>query len=153
MNRINQEEFIKRAILKHGNKFDYSKINYVNSKTKVIIICPTHGEFLQLPSRHIFKNGCPKCKNDKLSNIKTSNSNEFIYKAVKIHGDKYDYSNVVYKDSNHNVNIICKIHGSFEQKPKTHLKGCGCKKCSIINYCKKRTKSNNEFVKKANLIH
>ena len=59
------QEFIQRASLIHNNKYDYSKVQYVNNRTKVEIICPEHGSFYQIPDKHIGKaqQGCPKCKN------------------------------------------------------------------------------------------
>ena len=60
---ITTEEFIKRAKLVHGDRYDYSKVNYINAKTKVCIICPEHGEFWQLPFNHLNGRGCAKCKN------------------------------------------------------------------------------------------
>lgn len=61
MKKLTTEEFIKKAREVHGDKYDYSKVEYVNNKTKVIIICPIHGEFPQSPVNHIRGNECPKC--------------------------------------------------------------------------------------------
>lgn len=133
------EEFIKRAREVHGNKYDYSKVNYVDSKTKVIIICPVHGEFEQLLHDHLKGDGCKKCQT----------TEKFIEKARKIHGDKYDYSKVEYINSYTPVTIICPIHGEFQQTPKGHLSGCGCKMCDIDS--RKTTKE--EFIRKAREIH
>ena len=120
---------IQRFIEKHGNKYDYSKVEYINAITKVIIICPEHGEFLQTPHAHLKGQGCPQCA--KISRIKqkTSNTNNFIEKAKKIHGDKYDYSKVKYKLQNEKVTIICPEHGEFLQTPHNHLSGYGCPEC------------------------
>ena len=126
------DEFIKKAIYKHGDKYDYSKTNYINSHTKVCIICPEHGEFWQTPTNHLNGNGCPKCKNNKLRNLFISNSEEFIKKAIYKHGDKYDYSKVNYVDIHTKVCIICPEHGEFWQTPNNHLKGESCPKCSKI---------------------
>lgn len=119
-------DFIKKAIEVHGNKYDYSKVEYINCDTKICIVCPTHGEFYQTPYHHINeKNGCPKCAN----NVKYTNE-EFIEKARKIHGNKYDYSKLEYEGSLKKVCIICPEHGEFWMEPSHHLLHMGCPKCS-----------------------
>lgn len=121
-------EFISKANIIHNKKYDYSKVNYINSKTKVTITCPIHGEFLQSPSIHLSGSGCPKCSG-KLKYTK----DEWIEKANKKHNFKYDYSNVEYINNKTKVNVICPIHGPFFQTPNDHLDGCGCPKCKIDN--------------------
>lgn len=61
MLKANQQKAIDGFIQTHGSKYDYSKINYVNNRTKVTIICPEHGEFEQTPSNHKNGAGCPHC--------------------------------------------------------------------------------------------
>lgn len=104
---LGNAEFIKRSVHIHNNKYDYSKVNYVDYKTNVFIICPEHGEFLQKPSDHLSGSGCPKCANiemwDKRGRMTTE---KMVDKFVSVHGDKYDYSKVVYKDANTKVCII-----------------------------------------------
>ena len=126
--RLTTEEFIRRAKEVHGDKYDYSKTEYVNQKTKVCIICPKHGEFWQLPYGHLEGKGCPKCVN----NTKLT-TEEFIKRARKVHGNKYDYSKVSYKGLEENVCIVCPEHGEFWQRPRHHILGfkCGCPKCSM----------------------
>lgn len=90
MERLNTEEFIKRSKLIHGEKYDYSKVDYKNATTKVIIICSIHGEFKQSPSNHTFgKHGCPVCSGKTKYTLK-----EFKKRANKIHNNKYDYSKI-----------------------------------------------------------
>lgn len=62
---LTTNEFIERAKLIHGDKYDYSKVVYKNGRTKIIIVCPIHGEFLQKPHDHLYGRGCPKCKSKK----------------------------------------------------------------------------------------
>lgn len=120
------EQFIEDSIRVHGNFYDYSKVKYVNSYTKVEIVCPKHGSFLQTPNAHInLKEGCKQCA---LEN-RVSSLQDFIEKARKIHGDKYDYREVVYKNENTPVCIICPKHGKFLQTPHNHLGGSGCPVC------------------------
>ena len=88
--KFTKEDFIERAKKVHGDKYDYSKVEYVNAHTKVIITCPIHGDFEQLPCNHIKGVGCNLCyKDNKVTNLET-----FIEKSIKKHGDKYDYSKV-----------------------------------------------------------
>jgi len=131
MNNITNNFIIKSKNI-HGDIYDYSKTNYINNRTKIIIICKIHGEFLQIPSKHLSKSGCAKCS--KIRNAKkcTFTKEEFIEKAIKIHGDTYDYSKVEYINWKTNILIICKIHGEFFQQPNNHLQGSTCRKCSYI---------------------
>lgn len=124
-NLSNTTEFIKKAQQIHNGKYDYSKIDYVNNKTKVCVICPEHGEFWQEPSEHLRGHGCPKCGYQKNTNTIIN----FIQKARIVHSDKYDYSKVNYVNNRSQIEIICPIHGSFYQIPHVHLEGCGCPKC------------------------
>ena len=126
---IDTKSFIEKAKSIHGDKYDYSKVEYVNSHTKVCIICPKHGEFWQLATNHLRGKGCSKCKNESTSKRQVSSKDEFITKARKVHGDKYDYSKVEYINSQTKVCIICPIHGEFWQSPNPHLRGKGCGLC------------------------
>lgn len=125
------EQFISRAKEVHSNKYEYSKTNYINAKTKVIITCPIHGDFEQLSYHHLKGHGCPKCSFEKNANLKRSTTEQFIERAKNIHGDKYDYSKVEYTNNHTKVCIICPIHGEFWQTPSDHLNGRGCKECSV----------------------
>ena len=142
--KMTTNEFILKSIEKHSNRFDYSKVFYINMKNKVIIICKEHGEFLQNPNNHLNGQGCFNCASDD----KRSNKIEFINKCEKIHNDKYDYSLVEYKSVTTEVKIICKEHGIFEQIPNYHLSGNGCPKC-----CKSSKIDNLEFIKRARIKH
>lgn len=122
---MTSEEFIERSKVVHNNKYTYSKVNYVNNSTPVIINCPIHGDFEQLPANHLAGHGCPKCA----GNIQLT-TEEFIEKAKLVHKDKYDYSKVNYIDSHTKVTISCTKHGDFDQTPSNHLYGYGCPHCS-----------------------
>lgn len=125
------EQFIKQAKIIHGNKYDYSKVEYKGNKIKICIICPKHGEFWQVPISHLQGYGCQKCALKAISEKNKLSTEEFIEKAKKVHGDKYDYSKVEYIDSKTPVIITCKKHGEFCQIPNYHLSGNGCPKCGI----------------------
>ena len=122
---MNQEIFIKRASVIHHNKYDYSKVEYKAAKIKVFIICPEHGEFLQAPDGHVNGAGCPKC-----SGVHRYSTIEWIEEVKKIHGEKYDYSKVIYVKNSSKICIICKEHGEFWQTPANHIKGKNCPKCT-----------------------
>ena len=147
------EEFIKKAIEKHGDRYDYSKVEYINSSTKVIIICKEHGEFEQTPGNHLTGYNCKECGFLSLANTKSKSIEKFKEEAQKIHNDKYNYSNVVYKNNNTKVLIICKEHGEFQQTPGSHLSGNGCKKCGLKSTSQKQTKTTQEFIEEAKNIH
>lgn len=136
------EEFIKAAQMKHGNKYDYSKTKYINKKTKIIIICKKHGEFTQRPLWHLDGGQCKKCS------CKTRTpTDEFIKRAKKVHGDKFDYSLVDYQNLTKKVKIICPKHGLFEQRPQNHLRQT-CPECSKTNKLDQK-----EFIKRARAVH
>ena len=132
MKKLTNNEFIKKAREIHGDKYDYSKVDYINNKTKVCIICPEHGEFWQKPNYHLSACGCPKCKCDKIKKTKYITTESFIQKAHEVHESKYDYSKVEYKGIFEKVCIICPEHGEFWQTPNNHLNNKrGCPKCAI----------------------
>ena len=123
--RKTNEKFILDARKVHGDKYDYSKVNYIDNKTKVCIICPEHGEFWQTPNCHLMGSGCPKCCSHFIYG-----QDEFIKRAKEIHLNKYDYSKVEYTDTETKVCIICPEHGEFWQTPNAHLGKSGCPKCN-----------------------
>lgn len=138
--------FIKKANFIFNNKFDYSKVNYINNKTKVEIICPIHGSFETTPHSHLrSKYGCKKCSFEARSKNNAKGKEDFIKDAIKIHLNKYDYSLVDYVNNRTEVNIVCPEHGSFYQLPYVHLRGCGCPICAESHGEKEIKKILNEF--------
>lgn len=113
-------DFVSRSNVIHNNTYDYSNVKYVNNKTKVEIMCPKHGVFLQTPEKHLIGRGCPKCAPNY-----PDTRESFIEKARQIHGDLYDYSRVDYINSWTKVCIVDKEYGEFWQKPNAHLRGEG----------------------------
>ena len=145
---MTKEEFVKKAKLIHGVKYDYSKVKYYNNKIKIEIICPKHGIFLQKPNAHLLGYGCPICANNKKKTTK-----EYIQEAKEIHGDRYDYSSVKYINNKTKICIICPKHGEFWQSPKHHLNGSHCPKCANIKRGETFRINTEDFIKKAKLIH
>jgi len=147
-------EFIKDARSVHGDKYDYSEVNYKNCTTKVTIICKEHGVFKQMPYSHLDGHGCSSCAIIIRSNNNRKTLEEFIENARSVHGDKYDYSKVDYIDTATNVTIICKIHGEFEQAPNNHfIQKQGCPICGVITSSNKTRKSTEKYIKDAKLVH
>ena len=153
MSKKTTEEFIHEARKKHGNKYDYSKVNYANNATKICIICPEHGEFWQEANNHLRGQGCPKCGLENSREKQASTKEEFIKKAREKHGDKYDYSKVEYINAHTKVCIICPQHGEFWQLPLNHLSGRGCSKCYADKTRKRLTSTIENFIKKAREKH
>lgn len=130
--KITKEFFIQKCKLQHDDKYDYSKVIFNGVKNKVIIICPIHGEFIQIAEKH-FLYGCSTCAKNKPLTV-----NVFINRANKIHNDKFNYSLInKIKGVHFLLKIICNVHGVFRQSANNHLSGRGCKYCSIGNSSKK----------------
>lgn len=147
------EQFICKANQVHNNLYDYTKTYYIKAIEKVVITCRVHGEFEQRPSSHLSGKGCERCGKDSAGLKRTSNSNEFIEKAKKIHKDSYDYSLVKYVNAKNKVLIVCPIHGEFTKTPNKHLNGQGCPSCSNVNSYKVFIKPFKQFIKEAEEIH
>ena len=145
LKKSNIEEFIQKAIQKHGDNYDYSNFNYVNTNTHGIIICKLHGDFLQTPLNHLQGNGCRKCGIIRSSNKQRGNKEDFINDAIQVHGNIFDYSKVEYINCDTNVIIICKTHGEFEQSPYCHLKQKYCCQQCAGNF----QYSTKEYIEKA----
>ncbi len=143
MDKTKNEIFKEKARKKHGNRYIYDNVNYVNNKTKVEIICSIHGSFPQTPSNHLSGQGCPDC-----GGKKRSNTEKFTDKANIKHDFKYNYSLVNYINNKTEVEITCPIHGLFPQTPDGHLRGQGCPDCSGS-----KQSDTEDFIEKANIKH
>jgi hypothetical protein len=121
--------FIEKANKIHNGKYNYDKVKYINAKEKIIINCLKHGDFLQTPNNHLNGKNCALCSSEKPSSRKKT-TEQFIIEAIKIHGNEYNYNKVNYIDNSTKIEIICKIHESFFQRPSDHLNGKKCFKCN-----------------------
>lgn len=122
------EQFVKEAMQVHGDKYDYSEVEYVNTHKPVKIRCLQCGNFFfQEPAAHLVGRGCPKCS--KKQTHKRVDQTTFIARAKEVHGDKYDYSKTKYIDMRSTVEIVCPVHGSFYQRAQSHILGHGCPFC------------------------
>ena len=148
------DTLIKKAKEIHGDKYDYSEVNYVDKKTKVIIKCKTHGIFLQTPYHHIYrKQGCKKCSYISISNKNRNTTEDFVKRVKEIHGDKYDYSKINYVNNHSNIIIICKTHGENTVLPSNLLRQGGCKKCGLKNTILKLKSDSSIFIEESKEIH
>ena len=147
------EEFIEKAKAVHGDRYDYSQVEYVNNSTKCDIVCKTHGVFSQSPNAHLKEHGCPKCGVNSRAEKRTYTPLDFVIKAEAVHGDKYDYSQVVYVNNKTKCDIVCKTHGIFEQAPSGHLQGAGCPQCGVDVRTRNLTGTLLDFVIKAEASH
>lgn len=137
--------FISRAVEINGDKYDYSLVEFKHSQENIKIICKVHGVFEQQPSNHLMGGGCKACGYDSRSHTLDS----FIEKAINIHGTTYDYSLVDFKSSKERVEIVCKEHGVFTQKPNEHLSGRGCQVCGQL----RKFVGLDDFIKRSNEVH
>lgn len=140
-NKFDTEKFIKKSIQIWENKYDYSKTKYINSNTKVIVICKEHGDFEQLPQNH-YKYGCGSCghkKNVRNNELKEKCKNNFEIKSNNIHNNVYSYTKSDYINACTKVIVTCKEHGEFYVTPNNHLRGKGCSECG--NYIFGKNKS------------
>lgn len=151
--KLTTQEFIARARKVHGNKYDYSLVNYINSLTKVDIICHIHGVFTQTPSMHLYGNGCPICAIENKGKKRLMPQSLFVEKARKIHGDKYNYNKAKYLNSQTKVCITCPVHGDFWQLPAVHLQGHGCALCKNEATRQRCVMSKDEFIRRAKIAH
>jgi hypothetical protein len=147
--KSNTEEFIKKAILIHGDKYDYSIVKYTKTEEKVIIICKQHGQFLQTPDVHLSKSGCRKCSMKKREYKTKLNNEEFIKRVKEIHKEEFDYSKTQYLGVLKNIIIICREHGEFIQRAGRHMQGSKCKKC----YSDKMRCTVEDFIQKSRVVH
>jgi hypothetical protein len=143
---LTQDRVIARFFAKHGNKYDYSRVVYRGSFSKVTIICPEHGKFEQEASNHWRGQGCFECGRVKNGDSKRKSTLAFIEEARKIHGDKYDYVEVNYINNHTFVKIYCPIHGVFKQAPQNHLIGQGCPECGSLLTADKHRLSQEGFI-------
>lgn len=135
MKRVGIIDFISRSQSMHGDRYDYSKVKYTTMFDKITIGCKSHGDFRQTPHNHELGKGCPKCGHEENSRNRIKKaSEEFIDRAISIHGNKYDYKKSKYKGNLKPLIITCKIHGDFNQKPSEHLSGSGCSACARYGF-------------------
>lgn len=149
--RLDKQKFVSLSRNKHGNRYDYSNVEFRNQHEKVEIICPEHGSFWQPVNDHLKGHGCAKC--GKKKGVATRQTGRIPYdwkgRAIQFHGDMYDYSESKFLGWNKKVTIICHLHGPFDQLPTNHLRGNGCPTCRQ----EKARLGFDQFVQRANERH
>jgi serine/threonine-protein kinase RIO1 len=146
--KLTTDDFIQKAKAVHGDLYNYSKVIYINSRTKVCIIDPEYGEWEQTPQGHLSGRGHPSRGLERTVSKLSLSKEEFIERAKIVHGDLYDYSKVVYINNNTPVTIIDPEYGEFEQTPQGHLSGNGCH--SRSGWGQKNTE---QFISEAREVH
>ena len=119
-----RKTFIAQAKKVHGDNYDYERVVYKSTHSKVDILCSTHGLFPQTPASHLSGAGCADC-----AGVKLLTTEEFIARSREVHGNLYGYKTVEYINESKNVQINCSIHGTFPQRPHIHMRGAGCPRC------------------------
>ena len=147
-------DFIKQAKEVHPDKnYGYDKVDYKVARKKVIIVCPVHGDFSQIPNSHLQGIGCRKCGTISTIEKLKLTIDEFIERSNIIHNNFYGYEKVVYVNGKTDVIISCPKHGDFHQPPNDHLSGRGCIDCGIISGADVQRKPLEQFIEEANLVH
>ncbi|WP_274584082.1 hypothetical protein V9W64_10825 [Neisseria leonii] len=147
------EEFIRQALEVHKGRYRYDKAEYKGYKAKVLITCPVHGDFLQNPVCHLQGQGCWYCRNESIGKAKRDTPEQFLEKARKKYGDRYDYSKVRYTGTMDEVTVICPTHGEFKKKPNKFLQGQGCQKCAEESVIAYHTQSKEELINRCREKH
>lgn len=145
--------FITKARSRHEDKYDYSKVVYVGSREKIVVVCPEHGAFKQEPASHLRGQGCPVCAKEVRRKKALVTQSEFIRRAKTAHGDKYNYRHAVYVGMDSKLIIVCPAHGEFRQVASSHLRGIGCPACGVLTTAEKNTVTLEDFIRKARKTH
>ena len=152
--RSNKEEFIEKCKFVHKEDVDYSKVEYVNNRTKVCLICPRHGEFWTLPANYLQGSGCPKCGRILANKKHNDNAREtYLEKAKIVHNSYYIYNETFYVNSRSLIDVICPKHGKFTIRANAHLNGNGCRLCAIEKNANSKRSTLTEFITKGNEVH
>jgi hypothetical protein len=137
------KNFVEESKGLHGDSYEYNRTKYIGALKRLIVSCKEHGDFYIRPSDHLAGGGCKKCQVE----LRTGNIKDFIKKAKKLHGDRYDYSKSVYVKSHQSLTVTCKVHGDFNTTPSKHLVGYNCKKCAFLIMGHSRTDFKNMCIK------
>lgn len=145
--RLTTESVIKSFVEKHGEKYDYSRVNYTDSDTPVLIGCKIHGFVKTTTFRHLNTEGCPEC--GKLKKRPTATFEDFVKNSRLKHGDRYSYFKDSYTKTDEQTKIRCEVHGDFYQQAASHLQGRGCPACGLLIMSETHKDSPEKFINKA----
>ena len=142
---VSAEDYLTRANTIHNNKYQYDVATLRSANHKIPIICPIHGAFHQKLANHLNGAGCPQC---------AGRGVDWVTRFREVHGNTYDYKDVIYKGYKNPVRILCHIHGAFNQTPDNHYRGRqGCSKCKGDKLRRARQMPIKVFLQQAIEIH
>lgn len=164
--RLSKKVLLERFHNRHGQRYDYSEMNYKTIHEPIKIICVEHGHFYQTPQEHFRSNGCVKCfprTYDHLAKYRSGplqakvaklhSKSEIVEKSKEIHGNKYSYPDLKSAKLNNEITISCPKHGTFTKRLDYHFAGYGCAKCSWESLASSKRMKFDEFLEKANFVH
>lgn len=151
--KLSVQDFVQRARSRHGDTYDYSRVQYKSMAERVVIVCRVHGPFTQIATNHLAGRGCARCAEANGKGGSQRTREQFIAAARKVHGEWYSYDEVHYKNAVTKVNITCPKHGTFSQQANSHLRGAGCGKCADALASKRMRFDNSHFLEKARARH
>jgi hypothetical protein len=152
--RLTTNDFIELCRIVHDNLFDYSKVIYTKARDKVIIICSIHGEFEQIAYSHMKGRGCSHCSAKAIAKSRSDKiASKYVSNAQKLHGDRYDLSDVVYTGAKQTVTPKCRIHGLFNIRSDVFAKGGNCRKCISDQLREDTSSTTPDFICKSQILH
>jgi hypothetical protein len=153
--KLTTEEVISRFLSRHGDRYDYSDVDYQLDGIPVTIICKVHGRFEQRPDLHWKGTNCPKCARLETDRRRIERAAAaFESSARAAHGDRYDYSEARFTGARSKLQILCRHHGPFSQTASEHIRGAGCSKCANEANGEEKSREYREaFVERARTVH
>jgi Zn finger protein HypA/HybF involved in hydrogenase expression len=152
--KLSQDEVINKVKEIHGNLYDVTNLIYKNKRTKFELGCAKHGAFFTSLDQLVRHQGCPICGKSDAAKKRRVSFDDFLLKANKIHGSKYQYDKDSFKKIAERLKIKCPIHGWFEQRADAHIRQAqGCPECGRMSQISKRTMSSKEFIEKSLELH
>lgn len=145
--RWSTEEFIAKARLVHGERYDYSQVDYKHGNTKIQLGCARHGCYLQAPRAHLAGQDCPKCGRADAAEKRKVTEARFLARVRQVHGDKYKY--LSWSGREEPVLVECAVHGKFKMAHDLLIQGRGCPKCSFARIGKNARYTTAEFIELA----
>lgn len=129
--RYDFDTFVCKAAEIHGDRYRYDEASFSSLNERLTIICKEHGEFVQRGAEHLSGHGCPACGRNATSLSRRVGWDEFLARAVKVHGDRYLYSKEGFTSVSESVRVVCRKHGEFYQYAQDHLGGGNCPRCAV----------------------
>lgn len=155
--RITQDACLCRVGQVHGKTYDHSLIRYRRMHDEIVVVCRDHGQFRPTAANYLAGRGCPGCGTLRGAANRTPmlvlGADEVLARFRRIHGDEYDYANVVYEHSNRHVEIVCRQHGPFLQTPSGHWAGKGCPECGRVNRAANQILTTQEVLARFRQLH